>query len=356
MAGLQVPLRVLRMKTCRTSFPWLLLGFLAVQTVAWANVALFLEEPFGAFGGMNPTGHAAIYLSNVCSASLTTLRPCLAGEHGVVISRYHRVGGYDWIATPLIAYLYAVDRAGEVPQEASPEQVNALRDDYRRQYLESVAPDQPDGSTPRGDWTQLVGASYDRTIYVFEFETTADQDARLIRELNSRRNKTDFHLLFHNCADFARQVIDAYYPHAVHRSLIADVGIMTPKQAAKCMVRFGKKHPGLELSVFAIPQVPGGEPRSAPIRGVLESVVKSKRYILPLAPLAILHPYLGGSLAFAWIEDGHFNPRRIAEAEDPATEPRMVALQLESNRSDAVDALGRKSLKSVILPPMPDDY
>jgi hypothetical protein len=343
------------MKTQRRSFRWLLLGLLAVQMVARADIALFLEEPFGTFGGMNPTGHAAIYLSNICSASLTSLRPCGAGEHGVVISRYHRVGGYDWIAIPLIPYLYAVDRAAQVPQEASPEQVAAMRDDYRRQYLEAVAPDEPDGSTPRGDWTQLIGASYDRTIYSFEIETTADQDAQLIRELNSSENKTDFHLLFHNCADFARQVIDFYYPHAVHRSVVSDVGIMTPKQAANSLVRFGKRHPSLELSSFVIPQVPGTMPRSAPVRGVLESIVKSKRYIFPLAPLAILHPYFGGSLAFAWIEDGHFNPRRIAEAEDPATEPSMVAQQLESNRRARSESGERKSLKSVIVPKTPTD-
>jgi hypothetical protein len=29
------------------------------------------------------------------------LRPCQPGELGVVISRYHRVGGYDWIAMPV---------------------------------------------------------------------------------------------------------------------------------------------------------------------------------------------------------------------------------------------------------------
>jgi hypothetical protein len=297
--------------------------------MARADVALLLEEPFGNFGGMNPTGHAAIYLSHICAASLLSLRPCGEGEHGVVIGRYYRVVGYDWVAIPLIPYLYAVDRAEQVPEQAGSREVAALRDNYRRGHLEKLAPDENDGSAPPGDWTQLVGAAYDRTIYVFEIQTTEDQDAKFIQAFNSRPNKSHFNLLFHNCADFARQVIDFYYPKAIHRSFGADVGIMTPKQAARCMVRYSKRHSDLQFSSFVITQVPGTVPRSRAVRSVLESLIKSKRYVVPLASLAIVHPYVGGGLALAWVEDGHFNPRRVA---DSALEPETIARQLQANQ------------------------
>ncbi len=307
------------------------IGLLLCASAAHANVALFLEEPHGMFGDMNPTGHAAIYLSNVCADSLTSLRPCQPGELGVVISRYHRVGGFDWIAIPLVPYLYSVDSPQQVPPDVTVPDVARLRDDYRRKYLEEIVPDLPDGSAPKGDWTQLIGSSYDRTIYSFELKTTAEQDNQFIRAFNSRRNKTDFHLLFHNCADFARQAMNFYYPGAVHRSWIADAGIMTPKQAAKSLLQYTKKHPQDDLTTVVIPQVPGTVPRSTPVRGVLESVLKSKKYMVPLAPLAVLHPVFGGSLAFAWVEDRRFDPRHLAAAEDPATQPAMIAQQLESN-------------------------
>jgi hypothetical protein len=314
------------MKSLPKSLIWLLFGATALR----ADVALFLEEPFGAFGGMTPTGHSAIYLSRVCADTSLSLRLCDEGEQGVVLSRYHRIGGYDWIAIPLIPYLYAVDWAEDIPANVSPQDVAALRDAYRRSHLEQVAPDQSDGSVPPGDWTQLIGAAYDRTIYSFEIETTEEQDAEFIRLFNSRPNQNRFNLLFHNCADFARQAIDFYYPRAIHRSFGADLGIMTPKQAAKCMVRYSKRHSDLQFSSFVIAQVPGTEPRSRPVRSVLESLLKSKRYMLPLTTLAVLHPYLGGGLALAWVEDGHFNPRRTA---DSAVEPRLIAQQLQSNRS-----------------------
>ncbi len=310
----------------------LLGGLLCGAGTARASVTILLEEPFGTFGGMNPTGHAAIYLSHVCAASPLELRRCDPGEQGVVISRYHRVSGYDWIAIPLLPYLYAVDQLDEIPPAVTPQQAAALRDAYRRKHLEDVAPDTPGGCPPDGDWIQLIGAAYDRTIYAFGIQTTAKRDDQFIQRFNSRPNQSRFNLLFHNCADFVRQAVDFYYPHAVHRSFIGDLGIMTPKQAAKSLLSYGKRHRNLQITSFAIPQVPGTIPRSTAVRGVLESLVKSKRYAVPLVSLAVLHPLLGGSLAFAWLDGSHFNPRRIAEREHSPSEPGLIALELQSNR------------------------
>jgi hypothetical protein len=300
--------------------------------VAHASVTVFLEEPYGTFGGMNPTGHAAVYLSRVCAASPVSLRRCGEGEQGVVISRYHRVSGYDWVAIPLLGYLYAVDRADEVPLYADADQAAALRDAYRRAHLDEVAPDANDGETPKGDWTQLVGEAYDRTIYAFSLPSTEQQDDAFIRRYNARPNDDHFNILFHNCADFVRKAVDFYYPHAIHRSLIADMGIMTPKQAAQCLVGYSKRHRDLAFSSFTIPQVPGSIPRSTKVRGVLESLVKSKRYAVPLVSLAVLHPVFGGSLAFAWLDSSHFNPRRAAES-DTASKPAAIAAELEAGGS-----------------------
>ncbi|HLK21896.1 MAG TPA: hypothetical protein VKT81_23270 [Bryobacteraceae bacterium] len=305
-------------------------GLLMVQAAAHASVTLLLEEPFGNFGGMTPTGHAAIYLARVCAASPVELRRCNEDEQGVVISRYHRVSGYDWIAIPVLPYLYAVERPDQVPASVSPEDVAALRDRYRRMNLEEVAPD-VDGETPKGDWIQLVGAAYDRTIYAFGIETSERQDDEFIQKFNAYRNERHFNILFHNCADFARQAVDFYYPHAIHRSFSEDMGIMTPKQAAKSLVSYSKHHGDLQFSSFVIPQVPGTVPRSTAVRGVIESFVKSKKYAVPLMTVAVLHPYFGGSMALAWLDGSQFNPRRAAEGLNPRTQPAAIASELKSN-------------------------
>jgi hypothetical protein len=53
--------------------------------------------------------------------------PCHDGEYGVVISRYHKIDGYDWIAIPLAGYLSAVDAVAEIPTLVDKEQVEAQR-------------------------------------------------------------------------------------------------------------------------------------------------------------------------------------------------------------------------------------
>ncbi len=307
-------------------------AFLMVSAGALqASVTLLLEEPFGNFGGLTPTGHASIYLSRVCAASPVSLRRCHEGEQGVVISRYHRVAGYDWIAIPVVPYLYAVDRPDEVPSSVSPAEVAELRNRYRRTNLEDVAPDAEDGLAPSGDWIQLVGAAYDRTIYAFGIQTTEQQDDQLIQRFNSGPNQRHFNILFHNCADFARQAVDFFYPHAIHRSFLLDAGIMTPKQAAKCLVSYSKHHQALQFSSFVIPQVAGSLPRSTAVRGVLESLVKSKKYAVPLVSVAVLHPYFGGSLALAWVDGSHFDPRKIAQQASSRSEPAAIAVELQFN-------------------------
>ena len=280
---------------------------------ARADVTLLVEEPYGDFGGMNPTGHTAVYFSRICVESPTVLRRCNGGEEGAVISRYHRVGGYDWLAIPLTPYLYAVERTEQIPASATPEEVARLRDEYRRRYLEAAAPGLPDGSAPDGDWTQLVGEAYDRTLYGFTIRTTEEQDDEFLAKLNGRPNRVQFHLLYRNCADFVRHAIDFYYPRAVHRSFSADIGIMTPKQAAKSLLHYARKHPGLELSSVIIPQVPGSIPRSSPVRGVLESLLRSKRYAVPVVALAAMHPYVGGPLVVACLHGSAFDPKKAAE-------------------------------------------
>jgi hypothetical protein len=279
----------------------LLLWFLIQVICAHASVALLMEEPYGHFGAMNPTGHSAIYLNHVCAASPTELRACQPGESGVVISRYHKVAGLDWVAIPLIPYLYAVEDVSEVPQSVDQAQVAALRDAYRRKHLLELAPNGSDGRTPKGEWTELVGESYLRTIHGFEVDSTAEQDERFIAIFNDRHNTGHFNIFVHNCADFSRSVLNIYLPDAIHRSVVADIGMTTPKQVARSLVQYGRKHPELEMSAFVIPQVPGTIKRSKPVKGVAQSLVKSKKYLIPMT---ILTPELTGGLVVAYLAKG----------------------------------------------------
>ena len=279
---------------------------------ARADATLFLGEPYGYDGGLAGTGHASVYLSRVCAASPVVLRLCAPGETGIVLSRYRSIGGYDWIAIPLIPYLYAVEKQEDIPLFVDAKLLAFLRDRYRRDRLESLVPDLPDGGTPGGVWYELIGASYIRTIYAFEIATTSEQDAALIRKLNSRPNRQRWTLITANCADFARGVIDFYHPHAVHRSIVADLGVTTPKQLARTLSSYTRRHPELRTSRpsnYAIPQVPGTVPRSRPAHTVTECALTAKKYMLPLFAL---HPYIAGALVAGYVGHGRFNLSRNA--------------------------------------------
>lgn len=283
--------------------------FLLAMPAAHADVGLMLEQPYGKLGGLSPTGHAAIYLSRVCADTPTRLRRCRPGEDGVVISRYNKIDHYDWVAVPLLPYLYAVESPQQVPVTIDAATVAHLRDRYRREHLENLVPDKTNGKMPSGEWTELLGAAYIRQIFVFEMETTPAQDDRLIRALNTRPNKRKFNFFFRNCANFSEAVLNFYYPHSVHRSFTADLGLTTPKQIAKSFVAYAHEHSDMRFSTFEIPQVPGKIERSGKVCGVVEALLKKKQYAIPIV---VLHPYFAAVLAGTYITRGRFNPAKDA--------------------------------------------
>ena len=318
------------MTTRRTR--WLMCFLLCFSARLHGSMTLFVEEPYGSFGAMTPTGHAAIYLTNVCAETPTLLRHCKPGESGVVISRYSHIRGYDWIAIPLIPYLYAVDEPDKVLEWSDPKAVSYLRQSYRNRYLRELVPDEDSAS---GAWTQLVGVAYNRRIYGLEIETTGEQDDRLIQELNSKPNRSHFNFFFHNCADFARKIIDLNHPKSVRRSFSADLGFTTPKQLAKCLVNYAKLHPDLRLSVFVIPQIPGELARSHKVRGVCEALVRSKKYVVPLT---FLNPWVTAGFFAGYITGGRFNLARSSPSVAVVPqEPRELESWLDSRQSGGSD-------------------
>jgi hypothetical protein len=274
----------------------------SIPKLAQAQATLLLEEPYSYDGTFAGTGHAAVYLSRVCAESPTLLRRCNPGEQGVVISRYHHIEGRDWLAVPLLPYLYAVDDPADIPLYADAKLVALLRHEYLKKMDISGI-----------DSYQTVGSAYDRTTYGFRIETTPEQDDELIRRLNSRTNREEYQLLKRNCADFVKQILNFYYPRSVHRSVIGDLGVMTPKQAAKTLSHSAKLHPQMQLTTFIIPQVAGLK-RSKPVHGVLESLVLAKKYV---TPVLLFHPVLVAGVEAAYWTGWRFDPAKGALIFDP---------------------------------------
>lgn len=269
-----------------------------------AQAALLLEQPYGFFGTLNPTGHNAVYLERVCAETPVMLRRCEPGELGVVISRYQGIDDYDWIAIPLVPYLYSVESLPDVPSHVDRAQVKQLRSRYFEAHLQGLGGNVSEGSLVHGGWTQLVGTAYERRIYAFRFDTSAEQDDALIARLNADKNHSHFDLFYNNCADFARGILNTYYPRTFNRSFFPDAGMTTPNQITYKLVRYARNHPEAELTIFEIPQIPGYRRNSRSNKSIAESLTTTGYAV----PIVLLNPYIAGGIFIDYLVRGRFHP------------------------------------------------
>ena len=285
-----------------------------------AELTVFVGEPFGNFGSMMPLGHTAIYLSRVCADGPLKLRMCRSDEpQGVVLARYHRIGQYDWLASPVSEFLYAAAPGQQVQTYVTAESAWQARQQYRRRYLNTIVPDGQEGDMtghggPLEEWWESAGVTFNRRVWGYSLDTTAEQDEHFIAVMNADQNKHLYHLKKTNCADFISDMVNLYFAHAVHNDRIGDFGLMTPKEVARCVAAYGEMHPELHFRVTEMPQLSGTLRRSRPVRGGAESGLKTKRYLFTLA---VIQPEVPTGLLVLYLWHGRWQIGRDAVEETP---------------------------------------
>jgi hypothetical protein len=162
--------------------------------------------------------------------------------------------------------------------------------------------------------------------------TTPEQDKHLVDMINADENRHRYHLHKANCADFAAGLINFDFPGAVRVDRIADFGIMSPKQVARSLSAYASTHPGLDLKIYEIPQVPGTLRRSRPVRGGAEGLLKTKRYLFTLIAI---QPEVPVALTALYLWHGRWNPGAGAE---PLPELALVPAGQSSAGGDAAAA------------------
>lgn len=336
-------------KQCTLVFALLAISFLFLSCLPCrAQAALLLEEPYGFFGALNPTGHTAVYFEHICAETPVKLRPCRPGELGAVISRYQGIDNFDWLAIPLLPYLYSTDDPTKVASHVDHETVQRLRENYHEAHLTELGSNVIEGNFFHGGWSELVGVAYERRTYAFRFDTTPAQDAAFIDRMNAAQNVSRFDLLFDNCADFTRDTLNFYFPGVFRRSVFPDAGMTTPKQIAYKLVRYGHKHPEVDVKVFEIAQIPGYRRMSRSNKSISESLITTGYAV----PLVAMNPYLAGGIFVDYLVRGRFHlipkhPELLGPTNIGAlTSPGAPAQNLESanlhipgaNAANSVDA------------------
>lgn len=253
-------------------------------------------------------GHAAVYLSRVCAASPVKLRRCEPGEMGSVIQNYvnyQEDERYEWNAVPLSIYLYGVENPADRPLFATPELRTLLQGEYRKKYLRQLCAGPPCTTSASANWRDSVAASFVREIYMFQVHTTAEQDDEFILKFNARQNINHYNGFSRHCADFAKLVVDTYFPHSAHRDLLNDFGMTGPKAIARSFSHYAERRPQLNFHVIRVEQLPGTYPRSSACHEGTEQTFRSKKWLVPLAALEFqaLPP-----LAASYWLTGRFSP------------------------------------------------
>ena len=126
-----------------------------------------------------------------------------------------------------------------------------------------------------------------------------------------------FHGLTRNCADFARRVMNFYFPKAVKPDYMNDFFITTPKAVAHSLTKYAEENPELDFRVLHLRRK-SPEPSNAVANAAAElsSCMSSKKLVIPLAVFS----WQGiRAVAASYALTGRFNPEHQFEAH-PSTQ------------------------------------
>ncbi|MFZ3214890.1 MAG: hypothetical protein WA192_02415 [Candidatus Acidiferrales bacterium] len=287
---------------------------------ARADAGVLLNESLDtSVARITGSGHSAVYLSRICpDNSPVRMRLCRPGEQGSVLSNYTTLGEdqpYEWNIVPLSVYLYGVEDPRDRPLVSSKAIKAALEERYRDKYLAAICSEERCRKGKSAEWREMVGATLERSMYLFLVKTTVEQDRALIAEFNSQPNVNHFNGMTRNCADFVRRVMNIYYPGAVRPDYLNDFFMTSPKAVAHSLTRYAAKHPESDFRVLHFSQVPGTIKRSSECRSGTEQLYHSKKLVIPLAYFA----WQGvPAVAISYAITGRFNPEHQFETHPAA--------------------------------------
>lgn len=305
----------------------------------YADVGLILSEPTADGASIwTSAGHASVYLSRICPETPIKMRLCRAGEPGSVLTSYSTFGEdapYQWNIVSLNIFLYGVGDEKQRPLYAWPALRRQLQQRFQKKYLSEICTHPPCATLRKAHWQDMVAANFVREVYMFRVNTTLEQDMDLVAKFNTQPNQNRFNGLTHNCADFARDVLNTYFPGAAHADVINDFGFTSPKAISKSFSHYGQRHPELDFRVERFAQIPGHYRPSSDSRKGTEVAFRSKKWLFPM----LLKSHELGLFAASYLLTGRFNPDHELRRR-PSLEVAEIDAQLAAarSRSDEFDA------------------
>ncbi len=314
---------------------------------AHADVGVLLNESLDtSFARISGSGHSAVYFSRICPETPVKLRLCRPDEQGSVMSNYTTLGEdqpFEWNIVPLSIYLYGVEDPQNRPLFGSQKIKHALEERYRAKFLSGYCESATCRTGNGSEWREMVGATLERSIYLFVVETSVEQDQAFIARFNSLPNQNHFNGVTQNCATFSRRVINSYYPHAARADYLNDFGLITPKAIARSFTHYADRHPEAHLRVLHFAQLPGTIKRSSECRNGTEQLYRSKKLLVPMVLFA---PHELPFMAAAYLLTARFNPDHELQ-QHPTVEAEDIKQEMREAKADN-DALRQQQLQAVV--------
>jgi hypothetical protein len=305
---------------------------------ARADVGVILNESLDtSVARITGSGHSAIYFSRICPESPVKLRLCRPGEQGAVMSNYTTLGedqSFEWNVAPLSVYLYGVEDPANRPLFGTWKIKHALEERYRDNVLAAYCQTKSCRTSNKAEWREMVGATLERSLYMFIVSTTVAQDEAFIAEFNNLPNQNHFNGVTNNCANFTRRVLNTYFPNAAHPDYLNDFGMTSPKAIAHSFSRYGEHHPDAHFYVLHFAQLPGTIKRSSECRSGTEQLYHSKKLLVPMLIFANHElPFVAAS----YVLTGRFNPEHELE-HYPNADVSEMDQEIRDAKADKDDA------------------
>jgi hypothetical protein len=262
-----------------TQWFWLS-SFILLPVHAHAGIELIVFDSITTSEiAVTDAGHSAVYLSNICmTETLNKFRICTPEEHqnktnGIVVQREKDMSPgsnkFDWIALPLNTNLYGTAKKENAPILATQTTLGLVRKDaYENDDIhlsDGMKPvkdkaDKTNPEIPHGGWQYAIGSAEMRTSRRFSVPTSADEDNRLVKALNSDPNFSHYNGATNNCANFANHLFQVAKGKGKDgfsgKGFFEDLMAVTPLSMGKAVKKEAKKE-DVPYVITTVNQTPG---------------------------------------------------------------------------------------------------
>ena len=250
-------------------------GVLLCTGCARGDVGLVLETPTGLLGFLSNVGHVSVWISRGCLGSTGRIEFC-EGSPGLVLT-----SAAYWPNPGAAAIPAGLFFLGEQP---------GLPGRSQAAWAGTLAKSYPDVEPRVG--AKYLGRAWLRSLRVLQFKTTAEQDRKVLAELDSELRSYSYSYSHRNCAYFAQTVLRHYLGPDFHMNRVLEFGIDTPRALERAL----KRNLAAQGTTFQTIRFRGSIWHSwrEPPRNICESAVLDPKYAVPLV---LYQPYIYAGFA-----------------------------------------------------------